>query len=371
MAEGSWERIDRRGFLKMAGMAGLALAGAACAPAAAPSTPTPAAKAAAPPPAAGKVESAEERLAKLVEAAKKEGKITIYSVGSIEESEKGIKVFNKKYPFIQVEPYTGTSEDLAEKIMTESKAGRNIADLVRADTAIYPLLDAGLAMKYLSPESANFPKGAYDPEGAWRFLQYTVHSIAWNTKSIAAADAPRSYDDLLNPKYKGKLAIEAECLEWFSQQLAIRGREKGIEYMRKLAEQKPRLTKGHTTLSRLVVTGEVPLAVMVYAYRSQLDKESKAPIEWVADKPATANQTMLVITKDAPHPNAAKLMVDWWLSKEGQEEEVIGVSARFPVRPDVSIPAFYKGVEVYTASLDTLKQTRQNSALFREIFGVV
>lgn len=373
MEEHSSNRIDRRRFLKLAGMAGLTMAGlemAACGPSAAPPLPTATTKAAAPA-ASPKAESAEEQLAKMIEAAKKEGKVTIYSVGSIEESEKMVRVFNKKYPFIQVEPYTGTSEDLAEKILTESKAGKNIADVIRADTAISPVLDAGLAMKYLSPESANFPKGSYDPEGTWRFLQYTVHSIAWNTKAIAAADAPRSYDDLLNPKYKGKLAIEAECLEWFTQQLAIRGRDKGLEYMKRLADQKPRLVKGHTTLSRLVVAGEVPMAVMVYAYRSQLDKESKAPVEWVADKPATANQTMLVIHKDAPHPNAAKLMLDWWLSKQGQEDEVIGVSARFPVRPGVTIPDFYKGVDVYTASLETLKQTRQNSAQFREIFGIV
>jgi len=371
------EKVDRRKFLKLAGLAGLALAGSietiACSsPAAAPPAPTAAASGkATAPPSTPKTESAEEIQAKLVEAAKNEGKVSLYSTGSVEELEDIGKVFNKKYPFIELEPYHGTAEEITEKVITEYKGGRRNVDLVRgSSTALFALTDAGLAMKYLSPESASLPKGTFDPEGAWHFSMYTVQCMAWNTKAIPEADAPRLYDDLLNPKYKGKIALEAEPTEWFAQQLEVRGKDKGLEFMRKLAEQKPRIIKGSTTLTRLIVAGEVPIGLPIYVYRVQLDKESKAPIDWSAGKPATSNQAGVLIAKDAPHPNAAKLMVNWWLSKEGQEDEVVAVSKRLPVRSGVSVPDFYKGMEVYYASLETLRQSSQTAPMIREIFGI-
>ncbi len=370
--KGSPEPIGRREFLKMAGMAGLSVAGlAACAPAAAPPTPTPTAKPGAAPPSP-KAESAEEALAKLVDAAKKEGRISIYSSGSVEELEARTKVFQNKYPFIEFDMFTGTSEDIVEKAQTEAKAGRNQVDIVRTSGgSVVLLVDQGLNMKYKSPSVEGLPKDAFDPEGGWHYLEHSIHALAYNTKLIPASEAPKSFDDLADPRFKGKLGIEAECTEWFTQMKVIMGEAKFSDLARKIAANNPRPIKGHTTLARMVVSGEVPVAVVVYQYRVQLDKEKNAPVEWVfGSKPVTTSPIMVVIPKNAPHPNAAKLMVDWWLAKEGQEDDVIKVTKRFPVRAGLDLPDYLKGVQVFNPPMENNRLVAKAAPEFRQIFNI-
>ncbi len=374
MADQAPRRINRRGFLKMAGIMGLTLAGleaVGCAPGVAPSTPTPASGVATPV-AAAKAETAEEALAKLVEAAKKEGKLSLYDSVIMEDLEKSVKGFKDKYPFIELELYRADGDQLVEKVLTESKAGRNLTDTARAPADnIFQLVDQGVNMKYKSPSFEGLPKGAYDPEGGWYFADHALHVIAYNTKAVPVDQAPKSIEDLGDPRFKGKLGIEQGDAEWFSEMKDIMGEAKFLDLARRIASNNPRPIKGFGELGGMVASGEIPVAVSIRQQRAVLDKSKKAPVEWAyGSTPPTSSAAMLIILKNAPHPNAAKLYVDWVLSNEGQQVDVVEGRRRFPVRPGVKVPDYAMGVQVFNPSLESLRQRAKALPEFRQIFNI-
>lgn len=372
MEQGMSATFDRRRFLKMAGLAGLALAATemvGCAPSAQPS-PTPTTK----PPAAAspKAETAEEALAKLVEAAKKEGRLSLYDSVIMEDLENSAKGFQKKYPFIELDLYRADGDQLVEKVLIESKAGRNLSDTARAPADnIIQLVDQAVNLKYKSLSLEGLPKDAYDPEGGWYYSDHALHVVAYNTNAVPIAQGPKSVEDLGDPRFKGKLGIEQGDAEWFSELKEIMGEAKFLELARKIAANNPRPIKGFGELAGMVSSGEIPVAVSIRQQRAVLDKGKKAPVEWVfGTKPPTSSAAMLIILKNAPHPNAAKLYLDWVLSKEGQEEDVVKGRRRFPVRPGIEVPEYSKGVQVFNPSPESLRQRAKALPEFRQIFNI-
>ncbi|MDP2727376.1 MAG: extracellular solute-binding protein, partial [Dehalococcoidia bacterium] len=295
--------LDRREFLRRAGIAAAGLSLIACAPAAAPAStaPTPAAKAAGPTPAPSDADST----AKLYEAAKKEGEVAPYGTGTGEDWQKIPVAFEKRFPGIKVKAYTGNSETVRDKIFTEARAGKPLADFVKSGfDDVYAFEKEGLLDAYLSPEIKNYDKQYYDQTGHWIINAYYIDVIEYNTQAISKEQAPKSYQDLLKPEFKGKLGLEASAIPWFTGMLRVLGKEKGIDYMKKLAEQKPRLITGHSTLHKQVISGEIPVAVYVFSTMPLLDQAKGAPIQWVDPLEATPARTdFMAVIKNAPHPN--------------------------------------------------------------------
>ena len=369
--------FDRRGFLKLAGMTAAAMGLAACAPAAAP-TPTatkppaastPAAKA----PAATAAPSDAEAMAGLYEAAKKEGQVMAYAVGTAEEWQEFTAAFEKKYPGIKLNGFTGSSEAIRDKVLTEARAGRPVADVIARtnfeDVETY--IQQGVLEKYVSPELKNFDQKYYDPQGLWAIHSYYVDVLEYNTQAIPAAQAPRSYQDLLKPDFKGKLGLEASAILWFTSMLRIMGKDKGLDYMRKLAEQKPRLVSGHTTLHKLVVSGEIPVLVYMYHFRPLVDKGKGAPIEWLAPAEATPTGALFTgVIKNAPRPNAARLVQSFWLSEDAGK--ILVKHTLLPARRGVELGELAPVAKVNALIINDPaigKETAENEKTFRDIFG--
>ncbi|MDP2660850.1 MAG: extracellular solute-binding protein, partial [Dehalococcoidia bacterium] len=362
-------RINRRDFLRMAGLAGIVLAGSACAPAAVPPTaaPTKAPAVAAPATAAPAAATAkpaapaaikpEDARAQLYELAKKEGQVMAYSTGTSAEMESYRKVFAKAYPGITVNEYMGTGEQIAEKMLTEFKAGKVTCDFVLIPLEQWAvILKGGLAEKWDPPEKPNYPLEALDPGGFYVTEQTVLHVIEYNTQLISAADAPKSYEDLLKPVFKGKLGIEQSAYSWFAQRAQIWGKDKATEYLKKLAAQQPKFVSGHTTLADAVVSGEVPVAVNVYQHRVEQQKAKGAPVAWAADQPTGAEPNSTGIAKGAPHPNAGKLFLDWRLTEEGQNVTLKDLS-RYPMRTGMAIPPALQ-VKVALPTMETALGTQ-------------
>lgn len=366
-----------RWYLAVTLLAAASMLLAACAPAAAPSpTPTkaPAATPAAGAGAAAPASSNAERTAKLYEDAKKEGQVMAYLVGSQTDWEAFAAAFEKKYPGIKTNGFTGTSESIRDKVLTEARAGRQVADLIAATTFedFLPLQQAGVLDKYLSPETAAFDKLLYDPEGYWVLPFSYKMLIDYNTQAVPKAQAPKSYQDLLKPEFKGKLGLEANAVPWFTVMLQIMGREKGLDYMRKLADQKPRLVSGHTVLHKLVVSGEIPISVYNFSRAILEDKLKGAPVDWVGPEegtPATLQPALMI--KNAPHPNAARLLMDFLLSAEGgkirAEQYYIPFRIGVDMLPEVAAQSKVKGPIITDPNIG--KETADNEKIFREIFG--
>ena len=182
----------------------------------------------------------------LIEGAKKEGKVVWYGSLSLEDVKRLADAFEKKYPFIKVEPFRASGEKLANKILTETRAGRHLYDVVATGAfEIWPLYKRNLLGKYVSPESKPYGAEFKDPQGSWVDLYDNYYVVGYNTSLVKKNDAPKSWEDLLDPKWKGKFSMDNEDYEWYMALLAFMGEEKGKSYMRRLAAQDIQWRHGH------------------------------------------------------------------------------------------------------------------------------
>jgi iron(III) transport system substrate-binding protein len=309
---------------------------------------------------------------RILEGAKKEGRLVLYTGMDTEEANHFTREFTKKYPFIKADVFRSAGEKLQARFLVENRAGAHSADVFQTSIIqIYQLKNAGLLARYASEQSANFAEGFKDPQGHWTAFYHIPYVIGYNTKMIAPRDVPASYEDLLNPKFKGLISLETEEYQWFYNLLQIMGRDKGLDYMRKLSAQNLQMRKGHTLLAQLVAAGEVALATVVYSSRVERMKATGAPIDWVRFKGPTITAINSVsIPEKAPHPNAARLFVDFALSRDGQN--ILRSHRRIPARPDVfpDPPSLTKGLNLYAARPEGMIEAyNETVARFDEIFN--
>ncbi|MGH7833540.1 MAG: ABC transporter substrate-binding protein, partial [Candidatus Binatia bacterium] len=270
----------------------------------------------------------------LIRGAKKENKVVFWSSMRIEDSRLVAAGFEAKYPFIKVDIFRAGGEQLVNRAIAEHAAGKGTYDVVTA-FALKVLQNRGLMQPFLSPEAARYPAGFKDPQGFWVSLYSIYNTIGYNTKLVAKAEIPNHWDDLLHPRWKGKLGIDNEEYFWYAGMLKHWGAEKGRKYMDALAQQQLHWRSGHGLLADLMSVGEFPAVVVVYPDRVEQMKEKGQPVEWVktAD-PILVNLAPVGISAKAPHPSGAKLFLNYILSKEGQD--ILRKANRISARPDVA-----------------------------------
>ena len=304
----------------------------------------------------------------VIEGAKKEGEINWFGGGSSEIDENINRGFMKKYPFIQAKKFRIQSQRLLVRFEAESRAGKHTADIVRTtDWYIDIFKKKGLLLKYDSPERKQIPDELKDRDGFYTSLYMAVHSLAYNPRMVAKKDLPRSYDDLLDPKWKDKLGMEDAAYVWFVNLLKIKGEKAGVEYMRRLARQNVSVRSGTTLLANLVAAGELPLAIDLYAYEIERTKKAGAPLDWVPFEPVIVHTIAGGINRNAPHPNASKLFMDFLLSEDGQRI-YLGESMQ-PTRRGLAAPWFPKNLKLHVNDPDIGDKFADYQKLFHEIFG--
>ena len=310
----------------------------------------------------------------VIEGAKKEGQLVYYTGMELEQSTVFANEFAKKYPFIKPELFRASGEKVLTKYLTEARAKTYRADIFQASVIqVSQLKGEGLLQKYVSSENKAYPEGFKDREGYWYAFYLLPYVIGYNTNIIPPNEAPKSYEDLLNPKWKGKIGLEAEQYQWFFHLLKITGKEKGLDFMRRLAQQDLHMRNGHNLLQQLVIAGEVPISVVLYANQVEYDRRATgAPIDWVRFKgPTITAFNAISIPAKAPHPNTARLFLDFSLSKEGQA--ILKRFNRVPARPDVTPdpPGLVEGLNLYPARPEELiANYKETAAQFKEIFNV-
>src|SRR5207253_5607694 len=271
----------------------------------------------------------------LIEGAKKEGGLVVYTSMTVEQMQKILDAFKARYPFIQSSMFRAVGERLLTKIMTEAQTGKYDFDVVQsAESQAYFLKKKNLLQKYVSPEMKNIQKTFFDPEGFWTAVYIMPNVIAYNTRMVKRNEVPRTDEDLLNPKWKGKIGMDHTKPEWFAWKLKRMGDEKGLAYMKKLAAQDFRLYAGLSVITNLLVAGEFPLVLNTYLHNMEEVKRKSAPADWVVQDPVFTKFQPLGIGSKAPHPNAAKLFTDFMLSEEGQK--IIASFGRVPTRRGVT-----------------------------------
>jgi iron(III) transport system substrate-binding protein len=282
---------------------------------------------------------AEQRHKALVEKARSEGEVSFYSSLQAQQIEPFVQVFRKRYPFIKVNPYRVSGNRQVIKIQTEMNAGNHLFDVTNGSAEqAAAIKKIGAIDPYHSPQRDFFNVPNKDKEGYFTSLYTIPIVLGYNTNLVKRGEAPRAYEDLLQPRWKGSMFLDDEAYEWFAVLLKHMGREKGLQYMRSLAKQDLRMVRGRTAQSQLLGAGERPVAIALSGHTVLDLKARGAPIDQVILDPYLAQANKLMLARHAPHPHAAALFIDWSLSEEGQTMitsfgRVVarkGVKQRFP-----------------------------------------
>ena len=256
----------------------------------------------------------------LLEGAKREGQLTFYNSHTWFRT--FVKDFEKKYPFIKVAEWRNDSKNIIRRVMEEFKAGRFLVDVVETTPEVMGVLrNDGVFQEFYSPEARYYPDDvkAKGKNGLYYLGdRETYNSLGFNTQLIAAADAPRAMRDLLDPKWKGKMAIAGTStgVRWIGNILDTLG----LSFLDRFAEQEVRVQDmAAAALAGLVVSGEVPLSPTIFDANVTVAKQKGAPIEWRPLEPVVTTVGYSGLTVKAPNPHAALLFLDYLHSKEGQQ----------------------------------------------------
>ena len=259
-----------------------------------------------------------DRAALLASKAKKEGELSLYTSLGTEDVAALAAVFENKYG-VKIKLWRASSEKILQRIVTEAQGGRRDFDVVET---ISPELESLSREKLLQPVNSVFHADllaqAVPAHKEWVSTRLNLFTQAYNTKLVRKEDLPKTFEELAQPQWKGKLGIEADDPQWLAAIANELGETRALQIFRDIARNNGlSVRKGHTLLTNLVVSGEVPLALTVYNYRVEQLKNKGAPIDWFTIGPAIALPSGIGVSRAAPHPNAALLFYDFMLS-EGQ-----------------------------------------------------
>jgi iron(III) transport system substrate-binding protein len=259
-----------------------------------------------------------DRDQRVLEGAKKEKQVTVYTSLNLKDSVPITQAFEKKYG-VKVELWRSSSEKVLQRALTEARAGRFAVDAFELNG---PELEAmyreGLLEEFHSPQFKNLPPAAFPRHRHYAADRFNFFTIAYNTRLVKPDEVPNTYEDLAHPRWTGRIGIEASDTDWFGSIVKFMGEQKGLAFFRKLAQQKPQVRTGHTLMAELVSSGEIPLAATIYNHNAERLMVNGAPIKWKALTPTFGRPNGVAVAKRTERPHAALLFVDFMLSIEGQ-----------------------------------------------------
>ena len=269
-----------------------------------------------------------DRAQRLVEGARREGALVLYTSLAPSESVPLTQAFEKKYG-IKVQLWRSLSDQVAQRAISEARAGRFSMDVIETNG---PVVEAvareRVTAQFHSPYIADIPPWGIPKHRLWISDRVDFFVVAFNTDKVQRDEIPATYEGFLAPKWKDRIGIEATDEEWLAGIAKHWGEKRGLDFFRRLAAMKPDVRRGHVMLSGLVAAGEVPVNLTNYASNADSMKRGRRPIDWKGVEPVIGRPQALGLAASAPHPNAALLFADFVLSPEGQE--LFNSMGRFP-----------------------------------------
>jgi iron(III) transport system substrate-binding protein len=282
---------------------------------------------------------APKRQSILEEGARKEGKLLWYTTLIVNQALKPLKeAFEKKYPFVQVEFHRADSEQLAQRMLAEYQAKKYDVDVLDGTSTIVMLKKAGYMQRYSSPQLRDYPARLKDPQGYWSVPNVYFMTLGYNTKLVKPNEVPKTPNDLLDPKWKGKMIWSTSggsgAPIFIGNTLMTMGQEAGMNYLKKLAAQNvAKSTASSRAVLDMVIAEEYAIALNIFNYHAVISRSAGAPVDWQALEPVPGQVKTLGLAKNAPHPHAALLLIDFLLSKEGQK--IFQEADYLPAHPEV------------------------------------
>ncbi len=314
----------------------------------------------------------------LYEAAKAEGQVVWYTTLIINVGVRPlVAAFQKKYPGIDVHYSRADSAPTAVKVLNEAKAGKPQADLVDGTDVLPSLVRAGLMAKFLPADADRYPDVMKDPNGFWHATLVYFMTPAFNTNLVPRSEAPRTLRDLLDPKWKGKMAWTTSRGSggpaFVGAVLQSLGEEKGMAYLKALSRQEiSNVNMAARALVDQCAIGEYPIVLNIFNHHAAMVAAKGAPIDWIKLDVIGAPMQVAGLLKDAPHPNAGKLFLDFMSSEDGQK--VLAHADLLPAMPGV--PATYPQVKPEVADFKPVylpqdllaRETDRWVKIYRDLF---
>lgn len=261
----------------------------------------------------------------LYEAAKREGRVTWYSVILGEEAALPLaRAFEARYPGITVDHKRGNTVANATKLVNESKSGGVKGDVFDGSTTVALLLEAGLVEPYIPMSATAIPERYRDPQGRWTAVLLEFLTIGYDARKVAPADVPKRREDLLDPKWRGQMIWSASPgltggAGFVANTLTEMGDAAGVAYLTQLSKQDITAHNGdgHAVIGE-IAKGRFPLGLQIFNHHTFLERSKGHDIRWVKMEPVLSFSNNMGLVKGAPHPSAGKLFIDFALSPEGQ-----------------------------------------------------
>lgn len=259
-----------------------------------------------------------ERQGRILAGARREHTVVIYTSLNTQDSGPITAAFEKRYG-VKTQLWRSSSENVVQRAVTEARAGRFVCDVLETNgPEMEALYREQLLDQFRSPQFADLAPAAFPKHGSYVADRFNFFTIGYNTRLVQPHEVPNAYDDLLHPRFVGRIGLEAGDVDWFGAMMKHMGEEKGPIFFRKLAAAKPQICSGHTLMGQLVASGEVPLAANLYNHNAERLIVRGAPIRWKALAPTFGRPNAVGVARRAAHPHAALLFADFLLSREGQ-----------------------------------------------------
>lgn len=277
----------------------------------------------------------------LIDRATKEGQVVWYTTLIVNQIIRPLKAaFEKKYPGVRLQSSRADDLVTSAKILAEGRAGRVQADIFDGIANMLPLREAGLLTPFAVPNAADYPQPLRDKDGYWTAVIMYVFTPGINTTLLPKDQAPKTFQDLLDPRLKGKMAWNGSSMAgafgFVANVLTTMGEQRGMAYLRALAGQHVvNVDASSRAVLDQVIAGEYWMNLMAFNHHVAISARKGAPVDWLKLEPAPVTLDALGLLKDAPHPNAARLLLEFLLSKEGQK--VFAQNDYLPALP--SVPA--------------------------------
>ena len=310
----------------------------------------------------------------LIDAAKKEGEVIWYTTQIIAQLVRPVSVaFEKKYG-IKVRSTRANSTELSVKIINESRAGRPQSDVFDGTSTVVPLKKEGFVLQWLPDPAKSYPAAYKDPEGYWVANNLFFLTPGFNTALVPKGTEPRSYQALLDPKWRGKIAWSTSPTSsggpgFIGTVLTEMGTESGMLYLRELSKQRiANIGSAAREVLDQVIAGEYPLALQIFNHHTVISGKKGAPVDWIKMEPVTGTLSVISVHKNAPHPNAAKLLVDFITSPEGQN--IFRDAEYLPADP--AVPALTPSLKPdegrFRTHFFTPEQTEDNIVAWKKVY---
>ncbi|HEY7317059.1 MAG TPA: extracellular solute-binding protein [Candidatus Binatia bacterium] len=314
---------------------------------------------------------AQEREQRLLEGAKNEGEAVIYANMDVSAMKPLTDGFMKRYPGLKATSVHFSGAAIITRLDSESRAGKALSDVVLSgQLGVLALIEKRVAARYRSPEREFYREGFKDKEGLWTAYMTNVMVSPFNTRAVKKDEAPRAVEDLLQPRWKGKLTMDSQSYVWFGTMLQYLGEEAGLRFMKRLNEQNIAHQRGRRLMTQLVAAGEFDMAVESNLNSVLTLAKQGAPLAFAPIQPYFLSPSLVFMSANAPRPYTGALFIDYLLSEEGQK--IIVTTNRMPAHINVKSPEsqLLEGQDVRMPDIfDIGKRYQAIGNKYREIFA--